>query len=65
MDIFEEIGKAGEQEIPAILDSVLLRYTQLYPQWSVSIVTIEKCEDRNEQINRMITFLKKMKKLQE
>lgn len=65
MDIIEEIGKAGEQEIPAILDSVLLRYTQLYPQWSVSIVTIEKCEDRNEQINRMITFLKKMKKLQE
>ena len=62
-DIYDEINDADGEEITEILDIVLHRYEQLFPQWSVSVVSIEKCEDRMEQIDRMIAFLEAMKEM--
>lgn len=61
--IYDEINDADGEEITEILDIVLHRYKQLYPQWSVSVVSIDKCEDKNEQIDRMIAVLEKMKEM--
>ena len=61
MDIYEKISAAGREEIAAILDHVLFCYKQLYPQWEVSVVSIDKREDRNEQLNSIIAMLENMK----
>ena len=41
MDIFDAISETGPEDIAALLDHVLFRYMQLFPQCSVSVLSIE------------------------
>ena len=59
--MFEKIEKANEIEIERLLKAVLQRYGVLFPDWELSVVSVEKNTDRNEQIDRMIELLEKMK----
>ncbi len=61
MDLTEEIAKANGEEMDQILKAVLSRYSVLYPDWELCTVSILKSEDRNEQLDRMIAMLEKMK----
>ena len=59
--IIEEIQKANADAIEDLLKAVLARYRVLYPDWEVSTVSVLKSEDRNEQLDRIIEMLEKMK----
>ena len=61
MDLTEEIAKANGEEMDQILKAVLSRYSVLYPDWELCTVSILKSEDRNEQLDRMIAMLERMK----
>ena len=61
LDLTEEIAKANGEEMDQILKAVLSRYSVLYPDWELCTVSILKSEDRNEQLDRMIAMLEKMK----
>ncbi len=56
-DIFQKISQADEIEIEDILKAVLQRCTDLFPDRDVSIISLEKCTDTNEQLDRIIEML--------
>ena len=60
-EVLEYIMEADGKEIPQILDEVLFRYKVLYPDWSLSVVSIEKKGDKKEQLDQMIALLENMK----
>lgn len=62
-DLVEEIAKADGIEIEKLLTAVLQRYAVLFPDWEVSTITLQKSADRNEQFDRVIAMLQKMKTL--
>ena len=61
MDIFEIINNAKADEISEILDAVLRRYKQLYPDWEISVLSLEKSVDKNMQLDETIKLLEKLK----
>ena len=61
-DVFDRIEKADEVEIEQILKTTLKRYGVLFPDWEMSVVSVEKNTDRNAQIDEMIKLLKEMTK---
>ena len=61
MDMIERIKNAKPEEIQEILMAVLARYRELYPGWDINVLSLEKSEDRNEQLDRTIQLLEKMK----
>ena len=61
VDLVEEIAQANEIEVGKLLEAVLKRYAVLFPDWEISTVSLEKSSDRNEQLDRMIALLQKMK----
>ena len=63
LDWITEIENANGEEMDQILKAVLSRYSVLYPDWELCTVSILKREDRNEQLDRMIMLLEKMKTL--
>ena len=62
-DLVEGIAQANEEEIDTLLKAVLRRYAQLFPDWEVSTISLEKSSDRNEQLDRIIEMLQNMKTL--
>lgn len=60
-DLVEEIAKAGKREIGELLEAVPDRYAVLYPDWNISTISLQKREDRNEQLDRMIAVLRSLK----
>ena len=61
MDFLKKVKKIEKNEIDQIMQAVLARYRELFPEWEVSIISFEKGSDRNADIDRMIAFLRKMK----
>ena len=61
IDIVEKIAFAKSTEIDELLNAVLDRYAELFPDWEVSTISLERSIDRNEQIDKMIAFLQKLK----
>lgn len=61
--LYKKIAKADTVEIEQILNAVLQRYGELFPEWEIGTVSFQKSTDRNEQLDRMITALQGMKKV--
>ena len=61
MDLLERIKTAESEEINDLVTAVLARYRELFPDWDISIVSIEKNGDRNEQLDSIITLIEKLK----
>ncbi len=61
VDLTKAIAQADGVEIEKILNAVQKRYTELYPDWEIVMISIEKGVDRNEQLDGMITMLQNMK----
>ena len=55
------IAQVKDNEIGEVLTAVLRRYEELYPEWEVGTVSLQKSEDRNTQIDRMIQMLTRLK----
>ena len=56
-----DISKMQANELEAALKAVLERYSELFPEWEMNIVTVDKTKDKNTQIDRMVELLQKMK----
>lgn len=61
-DIYDIIDEIGKDEISEVLNHVLFHYGQLFPQWSVSVLSMDKREDVIDQINETIALLEMLKK---
>lgn len=59
--LIKEIGQADSKALDTILKAVLQRYTHLFPDWEVITISLKKASDRNEQLDRMVAALEKMK----
>ena len=60
-NLIAQIGRADGAQIEKLLNAVLRRYGELYPDWEVSTVTVEKTQNRSEQLDLIIALLEKMK----
>ena len=59
--MIEQIKKAKPEELHKILQAVLARYREVFPDWELITVSLEKAVDKNEQLDRIISMLEKMK----
>ena len=63
MNPISDIAQASPQEIETFMKAILARYSELFPDWEMTVFSIRKCTDRNEQLDRAINMLQKMKRL--
>lgn len=61
-DLYEQIAQTDSAEIETLLDAVLRRYEELFPDWEISAVSVQKSDDRNKQLDRIIAMLQRMKR---
>ena len=54
-----DVGQIGD-----ILNTVLRRYGELFPEWEISIISVKKNEDRDDQIDQIIQMLLRLKELE-
>ena len=57
----ERIAQTDEKEIEQLLKAVIRRYDVLFPNLEISVIFLDKTADRNEQLNRIVQALQKMK----
>ena len=62
-DLEERILMADDREIAVALKAVLQRYAELFPDWEMITVSLEKAKDKNAQLDREIAFLQGLKEL--
>ena len=60
-DLVAEIAHADEVEIEKALKAVLDRYAVLFPDWELSILSLQKSSDPNKQLDRIIELLQNLK----
>lgn len=60
-DLVKKIAQVNEVEIEKLLKAVLERYGQLFPDWELSVISVQKSSDKNEQFDRIIKLLQNMK----
>lgn len=63
MSVLSEIKNAKPEEMNDILLAVRERYQELFPDWEVIIISLEKAVDKNEQLDRMIALMKRLKEV--
>lgn len=61
MCIIHEISRAKAEELDELLQAVLKRYREVYPDWEIITVSLEKAVDKKEQQDRIIRLMEKMK----
>ena len=61
IDLVEEISKAKAEDLERLLFAVLNRYAELFPDWEVTTLSIQKTGDRNAQIDQHIQLLTRLK----
>jgi hypothetical protein len=59
--IIKKIQRANARDIAKLLDAVLRRYEELYPDWELTTISLQKSSDRNQQLNKLIDLLQQMK----
>ena len=60
-ELIERISQAPAEELEPLLQAVLSRYAELFPDWEVTTVSFHKHGDRNAQIDQFIALLNKLK----
>ena len=63
MCILHEISRAKPEELDELLQAVLKRYREVYPDWEIITVSLEKAVDKKEQLDRIIRLMEKMKEI--
>lgn len=63
--IIQAISQARDHEIQEMMTALLKRYKELFPNWEVSVISVEKTGDRNKQIDETIQLLEKLKDRQD
>ena len=60
-EVLTKIAQADAYEAEVLLKAIWKRYEILFPDWEVSILTLQKSADRNVQLDRIIAMLEKRK----
>ena len=60
-ELLDRIDEVKESQIQQVLDAVLARYTELYPQWAVSVISVLRNADRKLHNDQMIRLLESIK----
>ena len=60
-EILKKIARADQSEASKLLEAVLRRYAELYPDWDVGTISVQKNEDRKKQLDAIIRVLESMK----
>ena len=55
------IKEIKPEEINDVLLAVLDRYRELFPDWEIITISLEKAVDKKEQLDRIISMLETMK----
>ncbi len=53
---------AQAEDMEMIMKAVISRYEELFPDWEISTISIEKGKDRDAQLDQAIALLQSMKK---
>ena len=61
-ELLRKISTANEETAEILFTAVLARYRELYPDWEISTISLRRCEDKAEQLDRMVRMLEYMKK---
>ena len=61
-DLIQSIRQADTAEIDTILQVTLSRWQELYPEWEISTLRLDRRKDRNTQLEQTIDMLEKLKK---
>ena len=62
MNLINEINNTDRSNINDVLNAAINRYRQLYPDWEISLISIEKESDRDSEIELMFEFLNNCRK---
>ena len=60
-DLIGEIAKTDAVQIEEVMRAVVKRYGELFPDWEVSMISLDRKADRSKQIDEMIAMLQSMK----
>lgn len=63
--LLEDIRNTSGDELNQLLMKIVERYEVVFPDWSITIITLEKSRDRNEQLDRIIAHLQAIKEMDE
>ena len=61
MDLLERIKTVKSEEINDLVTAVLARYRELFPDWDINIISIERKDNKNEQLDSIIAMIEKLK----
>ena len=56
-----QVERAGRNEMDPMLRSVLKRYSALYPEWELSLISMDRRENTEEQIDGIIAMLNELR----
>ena len=59
--MIQQIKQAKAEELNDILLAVTERYKEVYPDWEMITISLEKTVDKNAQLEQMISVLENMK----
>ena len=61
MCILEKIKNAKPEELSDLILAVQRRYRECFPDWELDFICFERSVDKNEQLDRAIELLERMK----
>ncbi len=59
--LLQSILKSKSEDISDIFDAALKRYKELFPEWDITVISVVKTKNRNDQLDEIIALLNKMK----
>ena len=59
--MIDQIKQAKPEELNDILLAVMERYRDVYPDWELITISLEKAVDKNSQLDQIIAMLEAMK----
>ncbi len=60
VDLVQKIAQVDELEVDDVLNAVRQRYTGLFPDWELILISLQKSADKNEQLDKIIGLLQNM-----
>lgn len=60
-ETIEKLGKATVDELDLFLKAVLQRYGERYLDWEICTLSLQKSEDRNTQLDRLINMINNLR----
>ena len=60
-EMLRKIAEADAEAVEMLLNAVLARYGERYPDWEISTMSVRKDEDKAKQIDAIIRRLEYMK----